>query len=155
MPFFYNAIYVIVISEDVMPKVTRVTVSIDEPLLEQFEQYLNANGYPSRSEGIKSIMRKALVEDQWATDAEVAAAVTIVYDHHKPGVMQRLTEVQHDFGDMVICTQHVHLDHHNCMEVLILKGKSAQIKSLFNSLKAIKGLKHSSLSASTTGGDIH
>jgi len=138
-----------------MPKVTRVTVSIDEPLLEQFEQYLKDNGYPSRSEGIKSIMRHALVEDEWQNDSDVAAAVTIVYDHHKPGVMQRMTEIQHDYGNMVICTQHVHLDHHNCMEVLIVRGKSADIKALYAALKSIKGLKHSSLSASTTGGDIH
>lgn len=138
-----------------MSKVTRVTVSIDEPLLEQFEQFIKDNGFPSRSEGIKSIMRKALVEDEWQNDTEVAAAVTIVYDHHKSNIMQRLTEIQHDFGDMVVCTQHVHLDHHNCMEVLILKGQSQQIKSFYNALKSVKGLKHSSLSASTTGGDIH
>ena len=137
-----------------MPKVTGVTVSIDEPLLEQFEDFIKENGFPSRSEGIKSIMRKALVEDQWQSDTQVAAAVTIVYDHHKSNVMQKLTEIQHDFGDMVICTQHVHLDHHNCMEVLILKGMSQQIKEFFNALKSVKGLKHSSLSSSTTGGDI-
>lgn len=137
-----------------MNKVTRVTVSIEEELLEQFEKHLAEKGYPSRSEGIKSIMRKALIEDEWHTGTEVAATISFVYDHHKPGVMQKLVEIQHDFGELVICSQHVHLDHHNCMEVIIVKGLSDRIYEFHNALKSVKGLKHSSLSAATTGGEI-
>ncbi|WP_303850659.1 nickel-responsive transcriptional regulator NikR [Seleniivibrio woodruffii] len=139
-----------------MPNVTRITVSIDEPLLEQFEKFLEENGYPTRSEGVKSIMRKALIENEWQTGhTEVAATISMVYDHHKAGVMQKLTDIQHDFGELVVCTQHVHLDHHNCMEVLILKGLSERIRDFHNALKSVKGLKHCALSAATTGEDIH
>lgn len=137
-----------------MSKVTRVTVSIDEDLLDKFENYITEKGYPTRSEGIKSIMRQALVEDEWHTGTVVAATVSFVYDHHKPGVMQKLVDIQHDFGELVVCTQHVHLDHHNCMEVIIVKGLSDKIYEFHNALKAVKGLKHSSLCAATTGEEI-
>jgi len=138
-----------------MSNVTRITVSIDEPLLEQFEKFLTDNGYPTRSEGVKSIMRKALIENEWQSGTEVAATISLVYDHHKPGVMQKLVDIQHDFGELVICTQHVHLDHHNCMEVLIVKGLASRIRDFHVALKSVKGLKHCTLSAATTGEDIH
>lgn len=138
-----------------MSNVTRITVSIDEPLLEQFEKFLTDNGYPSRSEGVKSIMRKALIESEWQSGTEVAATISMVYDHHKSGVMQKLVDIQHDFGELVVCTQHVHLDHHNCMEVLIVKGLASRIRDFHVALKSVKGLKHCTLSAATTGEDIH
>lgn len=137
-----------------MNKVTRVTVSVEEDLLDRFEKYLADKGYPTRSEGIKSIMRKALVEDEWRAGTMVAATISFVYDHHKPGVMQKLVDIQHDFGDLVVCTQHVHLDHHNCMEVIIVRGLSDKIYEFHNALKSVKGLKHSALSAATTGEEI-
>ncbi len=108
-----------------MPKVARVTISVEEPLLAQFRSYLTENGYPTRSEAMKGLMRQALVEQEWQKGTDVAGAISIVYDHHKRGTMDKLTDVQHDFGGLIVCTQHVHLDHHNCMEVVVVRGQAA------------------------------
>ncbi len=137
-----------------MSKVARVTISVEEPLLAQFEDYLSNNGYPTRSEAMKGLMRQALVEQEWQKGTDVAGAISIVYDHHKRGTMDKLTGVQHDFGDLIVCTQHVHLDHHNCMEVIVVRGHAAKIRKLLINLKAIKGIKHSSLMMATTGKSV-
>ena len=137
-----------------MTKVARITVSIEEPLLAQFETYIDQNGYPTRSEAIKGLMRGALIEKEWLKGADVAGTISLVYDHHKRGTMEKLTDAQHDFGHLIICTQHVHLDHHNCMEVLVLRGRAIDIRRLETNLKAIKGIKHCALMMATTGQGI-
>jgi len=137
-----------------MSKVVRFTVSIEESLLEQFEQYLEGNGFPGRSEGVKHLIRNVLVEDEWQEGAEVAASISIVYDHHKSGLMEKLVSTQHGFDNLVLCSQHVHLDHHNCMEVLVVKGDAGRINGLYAGLKAIKGLKHCTMTKGTTGSNL-
>lgn len=129
----------------------RISMSIEGSLLAKFEGYISANGFPSRSEAIKNLMRKALVEEEWQKGTDVAGAISIVYDHHKRGTMDKLVDIQHDFGKLIVCTQHVHLDHHNCMEVLVVRGRAADINKLQVRLKSIKGLKHSALMMATTG----
>jgi CopG family nickel-responsive transcriptional regulator len=121
-------------------------------LLEQFDSYVANNGYPTRSEAIKGVMRQALVEQEWQKGKDVAGTINIVYDHHKRGTMEKLVDVQHDFGEMIVCTQHIHLDHHNCMEVIVVRGRATAFRKLLTSLKAIKGIKHSSLMMATMGG---
>lgn len=138
-----------------MSKVSRISVSIEEPLLERFEAYLKENGFPTRSEGVKHLIRNLLVEEEWQKGTNVAASLSIVYDHHKGGLMERLVDIQHAFEQLVVCTQHVHLDHHNCMEVLVLKGDAADIRELYTQLKSVKGLKHCSLMRGTTGENLH
>jgi len=135
-------------------KIERVSVSIEKPLLEKFESYISGNGFPTRSEAVKSLIRRALVEQEWQKGTDVAGAISIVYDHHKRGTMEKLTEAQHDFGGLIVCTQHVHLDHHNCMEVIVVRGRAVKIRNLLNRIKAIKGLKHSSLMMATTGREV-
>ena len=132
-------------------KVERITISVEPPLLAKFENYITSNGYPSRSEAIKSLMRQALVEEEWEQGADVAGTISLVYDHHKPGTMEKLVDVQHDFGDLIVCSQHVHLDHHNCMEVLVVRGRSVEIRDILAKLKTVKGIKHSALMMATTG----
>jgi len=134
-----------------MSKVARVTISVEEPLLEQFESYVSHNGYPTRSEAMKGLMRKALIEQEWQKGTDVAGAISIVYDHHKGGILKKLVDAQHDFGSLIVCTQHVHLDHHNCMEVLVVRGRATEIRKLLTHLKSVKGIKHSSLMMATTG----
>ena len=134
-----------------MSRVARVTISVETALLAQFQAYLAANGFPSRSEAVKSLIRKALVDQEWQRGREVAGAVTLVYDHHRGGVLKRLVGVQHDFGRLIVCTQHVHLDHHNCMELVAVRGRPAQIRELLARLKSAKGVKHSALMMATTG----
>jgi CopG family nickel-responsive transcriptional regulator len=134
-----------------MPKVARVSFSVEEPLLAQFESYLSDNGYPTRSEAIKGLMRQALVEQEWQKGTDVAGAISVVYDHHKRGTMDKLVAVQHDFGPLIVCTQHVHLDHHNCMEIIVVRGRAPEIRKLLVRLKSVKGIKHSAFMMATTG----
>ncbi|PLX70284.1 MAG: nickel-responsive transcriptional regulator NikR [Denitrovibrio sp.] len=137
-----------------MSRVSRITVSIEDSLLEKFESYLTENGFPSRSEAVKHLIRNLLVDEEWKEGTDVAASLSIVYDHHKGGLMESLVHIQHNFENLVVCSQHVHLDHNNCMEVLVLKGDASDINSLYRELKSVKGVKHCSLMKGTTGGNL-
>jgi len=134
-----------------MAKVERVTISVEGDLFAQFQAFVVANGYPSRSEAVKALIRNALVEQEWHSGKEVAGAISMVYDHHSGGVVKKLTAVQHDFGGLIVCTQHVHLDHHNCLEIVVVRGRAGDIRKLLASLKSVKGLKHSAMMMATTG----
>ena len=134
-----------------MTHITRISISVEEELLNQFDLYSAEQGYPTRSEAVKAVIRDALVLQQWEKGSDVAGAVSVVYDHHKPGIVQKILSVQHDWGDIILCSQHVHLDHDNCMEIIAVRGRGERIKDFLSSLRTIKGLKHSVLTMSTTG----
>lgn len=134
-----------------MGRVSRATISLEPELFEQFDAYSAASGYATRSEAVKSLMRSALVEREWQTGRDVAGAIVMVYDHHRGSIVKKLTDVQHDFGGLIVCTQHVHLDHHHCMEVVVVRGAAGEIRALLAKLKAVKGVKHSALMTATTG----
>jgi len=134
-----------------MARVSRVTVSLEPELLDQFAAHIAERGYPTRSEAVKSLVRSALVQEEWQSGKDVAGAIVMVFDHHKGGIVKKLTDVQHDFGALIVCSQHVHLDHHHCMEVVVVRGAAARIRELLAKLKAVKGVKHSSLITATTG----
>jgi CopG family nickel-responsive transcriptional regulator len=117
-------------------------MSLESSLLERFDQYLHDEGYPTRSEAIKSLMRQTLNEKAWTQDEVVAGSVMLVYDHHRRGIVKQLMDVQHDFGSVIISTQHVHLDHDHCLEMVVVKGKASRIRELVTMLKSTKGVKH-------------
>lgn len=133
---------------------TRISISVEEELLEKFDALSDEEGFPTRSEAIKHLMRGALVREQWQRGEQVAGVLTIIYDHHKTAVLQKIVDAQHDFGDLVVCSQHAHLDHDNCMENIIVRGTVEQVRALHRKLKAIKGIKHTTLSMNTTGSEI-
>ena len=138
-----------------MGKLTRVGVSLDEELLEPFDALCAVKGYSNRSEAIRDLIRKALVAEEWQqADGQGAGTLTLVYDHHKNDLARRLTQMQHDEHDIIIATLHVHLDHHNCLEVLILKGEAARVRALADKLISCKGVKHGTFSGTTTGQDL-
>ena len=138
-----------------MGKLTRFGVSLDEELLEPFDALCAVKGYSNRSEAIRDLIRKALVAEEWQqADGQGAGTLTLVYDHHKNDLARRLTQMQHDEHDIIIATLHVHLDHHNCLEVLILKGEAARVRALADKLISCKGVKHGTFSGTTTGQDI-
>jgi CopG family nickel-responsive transcriptional regulator len=137
-----------------MATVERITASIEKDLLERFESYISSHGFPSRSEAIKNLIRSALVEQEWQKGKDVAGAISITYDHHKTGLLQKLTETQHQFEKLIICSQHVHLDHHNCMEVVMVRGRVAEIRRLLELINAIKGIKHSTIMIGTVGKEV-
>ena len=134
-----------------MPELARVSMSLEQELLEQFDRLSTERGYPTRSEALKALMREALVEQRWQAGENVAGAITLVYDHHRSGAVKRLVDIQHDFGQAIVSTQHVHLDHHTCLEVVIVRGRAGAIRKLLAGLKSVKGLKHSAMVMAASG----
>ncbi len=138
-----------------MTPLTRFGVSLDHRLLRRFDQMIAARGYGNRSEAIRDLIRSALVEEQWARGREpIVGTVTLVYDHHMRDLPDRLNELQHTRHDAVISTLHVHLDRHNCLEVIVVRGKAKEVKELADELIGTKGVKHGKLTATTTGKKI-
>lgn len=135
-----------------MGKTIRFGVSLDSELLDQFDKLLGEQRYENRSEAIRDLIRNKLVEKEWEdTDKVLAGTLSLVFDHHQSDLAQRLTEIQHDYHDLILSTLHVHLDHHNCLEVLVLRGPGNQIRDLSQRLISTKGVKHGKLGLTTTG----
>jgi CopG family nickel-responsive transcriptional regulator len=130
---------------------TRFSVSIDEALMGKFDSKIKKDCCPTRSKAVGDLIRASLVQTEWRSGDEVAGAIVLVYDHHTRDVGTRLTDMQHDCHDVIISTQHVHLDHDNCLEIVAVKGTPLEIDTIVKRLKSIKGLKHVSLAAGTTG----
>jgi CopG family nickel-responsive transcriptional regulator len=130
---------------------TRFSVSLDKGLVEQFDARIRADRCPTRSKAVGDLIRDSLVQTEWRAGNEVAGAIVLVYDHHKRDIVRILTDVQHDCHDAIISTQHIHLDHDNCLEIVAVRGKPEKIDAIVKQLKAVKGLKHVSLAAGTTG----
>ncbi|WP_027191894.1 nickel-responsive transcriptional regulator NikR [Fundidesulfovibrio putealis] len=138
-----------------MGKTIRFGVSLNSDLLEQFDALCEEKSYPNRSEAIRDLIRAVLVEkEQQINEGALAAVLTLVYDHHVSDLSQRLVEIQHDGHEVILTTVHVHLDHHNCLEVLILKGNGEAIRRLSDKLIATKGVKHGKLTLTTTGQNL-
>jgi CopG family nickel-responsive transcriptional regulator len=134
-------------------KVVRFSVSIEDDLLEEFDQYCSEEHFATRSEAIRQILREALTSKAWAHgEGDTAATLTIVYDHHHSTLADDLLELQHDHTDMIVATTHVHLDHHNCLEVIILRGRAAKLRELASRLRGMKGIRQGQLVVASAGG---
>ena len=135
--------------------VSRFSVSLPPKLLEQLDDMTSEKGYDNRSLAIADMIRDKLVEHrQKSSNEEIAGTITLVYDHHKQHVQATLTDIQHDHHEVIISTVHVHLDHHNCLEVLVVRGKAGLVKKIADELIAAKGVKHGRLTVTTTGKDL-
>jgi CopG family nickel-responsive transcriptional regulator len=135
--------------------VARFSVSLPAELAEQLERMTREKGYDNRSLAVADMIRAHLVEHQQQFgDKEIAGTITLLYDHHKQHVQAALTDIQHDHHEVIIATLHVHLDHHNCMELLAVRGKATVIKRIANELIAAKGVKHGKLTVTSTGKDL-
>jgi len=135
--------------------VRRFSISLDPNLSRQLDRMLREKGYRTRSQAVADMVRDWLVEHRREMDdEEVAATLTLVYDHHKSHVQEVLTELQHKFRGTIVSSLHVHLDHHNCLEVLVLRGKGSEIRALADRLIAARGVKHGRLVVTTTGRDL-
>ena len=134
---------------------TRFSVSLPPSLLEQLDSMTREKSYDNRSLAIADMIRDQLVEHRQKFDNEdIAGTITLVYDHHKMHVQETLTDIQHDHHDVILLTVHVHLDHHNCLEVLVVRGQAGIIKKIADELVAAKGVKHGKLTVTTTGKDL-
>ena len=135
-----------------MSTLERFGVSIEDELLDRFDALIRERGYASRSEAIRDLVRQELVKEEWTDpDAEVVGTVTIVYEHHEHELGDVLTDFQHKYHDSIICSTHIHLDAHNCLEVVVVRGESARVRDIANALISTRGVKHGELSCSTTG----
>jgi CopG family nickel-responsive transcriptional regulator len=135
--------------------VVRFSISVPGGLARQLDEMAREKGYDNRSLAVADMIRAQLVEHRQAfEEEEIAGTVTLVYDHHKQHVQAALTDIQHDHHEVIVSTLHVHLDHHNCLEVLVVRGKAGLIKRIADELIAAKGVKHGKLTVTTTGKDL-
>ena len=137
-----------------MSKLFRFGVSLEKELLDKFDHLIREKNYTNRSEALRDLIRQELVKKQWQQGKEVAGAIIIIYDHHKREVLNKATDIQHDFQKLIISTQHIHLDHHNFLEIIAVRGRPKEAQRLTDNLKSIKGVKHATLSMSSTGKEI-
>ncbi len=138
-----------------MSELSRIGVAIDTDLLRKFDHLLERRGYANRSEAFRDLIRDQLVEAaRQRPDSEVVGTVTLVYNHHVRLLNERLTDMQHDHYHQILSTLHVHLDHDNCLEVLVLKGKARAVEKLADALISTKGVKHGRLTITTTGAGL-
>lgn len=138
-----------------MSKVTRFGVSLEDELLEKFDGLTEKMGYKTRSEAIRDLIRDRLVSEEWKDqEKETVGILNLVYSHERREISETLTHIQHQHIDAVITSTHIHLDHHNCLEVIILKGKSSVLKKIANELLSTRSVKHGKLTMTTTGTDL-
>jgi len=137
-----------------MSDLVRFGISLGRELLERFDNLIRDRNYTNRSEAFRDLIRQELVKKQWQEGEDIAGAITLIYDHHRKELLNKITDIQHNFQKTIICTQHIHLDHDNCLEILAVKGGPVEVKRLADTLTSIKGVKHGTLSMSSTGEDI-
>ena len=138
-----------------MNDLARIGVAIDSLLLKRFDQLIGQRGYTNRSEAFRDLIRDELVQKSWESpDAEVVGTVTLVYNHHVRMLNEKLTGMQHDHHRNILSTMHVHLDHDNCLEVIVVKGKAKDVQHIADGLISTKGVKHGHLTITTTGAGL-
>jgi len=132
--------------------IKRFGVSLEHSLLRSFDSLISKKGCANRSEAIRDLIRDSLVGEEWKEgEREVVGTITIVYSHNTRELMDKLTDLQHHFYASIISSMHIHLDAHNCLEVIVVKGKAKDIKAIADRLIGTKGVKHGKLSVTTTG----
>ena len=134
-----------------MKGLARVAISIDQKLLDKFDASIEEKGYTNRSEAVRDLMRDWLVGLEWEADQEVVGTITLVYNHHTRELPDNLNDIQHDYYNNIISNLHVHLDAHNCLEVLVVRGKSSEVKKIADRLIGTRGVVHGKLTTATTG----
>lgn len=128
----------------------RIGVAIDAELLDKFDQRIERRGYTNRSEAFRDLIREDLIEEHAeAPSKPVVGTLTLIYDHHVRMLNEKLTEMQHEHHQAIVSSLHVHLDHDNCLEVLVLRGKSGEVRSIADRLISTKGVKHGRLTITT------
>jgi CopG family transcriptional regulator, nickel-responsive regulator len=138
-----------------MESVTRFSISLDRQLLRALDRMAREKGYENRSLAVADMIRAQLVEHhQQLGRGEIAGSITLVYDHHRHHLQDLLTDLQHEHRGVIISTLHCHLDHNNCLEILAVRGRAANIKKLADELIAAKGVKHGKLTITSTGKDL-
>jgi CopG family transcriptional regulator, nickel-responsive regulator len=131
--------------------IKRFGVSLDEEVLKTLDKYVTDNNFSNRSQALRFIIEKQSVKKKWKDDELVAGVLVLVYDHHKRDITNQLVEVQHDFHHLILAVQHVHLDHHNCLETIALRGQAGELTDLSNRIIGMKGIRNGKLVMSLAG----
>jgi len=134
-----------------MAKLSRTGISLEQDLLAGFDELIARRGYQNRSEALRDLIREALVAEEVDSNKPVVGTLTLVYDHHVPNLSQKLTEIQHHGGAMVLAATHVHLDHHYCLEVIIMRGRSRELRELADRMLAMRGVELGKLVLTNSG----
>ncbi len=129
--------------------VVRFGVSLEKELLEELDKFVTKNHFANRSQAIRQLISNNVVECKWKANELVAGAITLVYDHHKRDLLNKLADIQHDYYELILSAQHFHLDHDNCLEIIAVRGESQRIKTLSDRLIAEKGVQHGQLTMSS------
>ncbi len=138
-----------------MDQTIRFGISLPESLLSRFDRLISFRGYSNRSEAIRDLIREYLVEREWEIGKkETVGTVNLVYDHHKREIDKVLTNLQHQHCDSIVSAMHIHLDRNNCLEVVVVRGKSTRIKKIADKLISTKGVKYGKLTAATIGENL-
>jgi CopG family nickel-responsive transcriptional regulator len=137
-----------------MQRLVRTGISLEQSLLDKFDRVIEKKGYENRSEAIRDLVRDYVTTEDVETNRVVVGTLTMVYDHHKPGLSGRLTSLQHHLLGHVLAATHVHLDHDNCHEVVIMKGKGSDMKAFAEKVLSLRGVKHGKFVLTTTGKDL-
>ena len=135
-----------------MSKVTRFGVSLEDDLLKNFDVLIEKIGYSSRSEAIRDLIRNRLVEEEWEEESTITIGILgLTFDHEARELTEKLTKIQHQYINAIVSSTHIHLDHHNCLEVILLKGESGLIKKISDELISTRSVKYGKLLMMTTG----
>ena len=126
-------------------EVKRFGVSLEKDLLEALDSFAKKHKFPNRSQAIRFLIRNNLTEQKWRQNEKVAGCIVLVYDHHKRDLLNKSIDLQHQYQDLVLSVQHVHLDHHSCLETIAVMGKAKRLGELADRLIALKGIKHGRL----------
>ncbi|WP_286974669.1 nickel-responsive transcriptional regulator NikR [Acetomicrobium sp. UBA5826] len=125
-----------------MEELVRFSISIPKSLLDEFERWLHNHGMVNRSEALRQMMRSFIAQSKWESqEGIVSGTVTVIYDHHRHDAVSEITSIQHKYGHIIVCTTHVHIDHSNCLEAIILLGEIDEIKRFLIDLNSLKGIK--------------
>jgi CopG family transcriptional regulator, nickel-responsive regulator len=131
--------------------VKRFSVSLEVSLLDRFDEYIAGRSYNNRSEAVRDLIRDSFVRRDWEEDGTSIGVISLIYDHSQPQLQARITQLQHDCHDQIISTTHVHVDHNDCLEVIIVSGNARSISALSDTLSALRGVRNCSLSTTGTG----
>lgn len=137
-----------------MVNLIRFGVSMEKDVFTEFDKFIKGRNYKNRSQAIVDIIRQEFVKKEWEEGKEVAGAIVILYNHDKRNLVDRLTDIQHDYHNVIVSMQHIHLDEKNCLEIIAVKGKTGIAKMLYQKLKSIKGVKHGTIAMTSTGRKI-
>ena len=137
-----------------MSQLSRTGVSLEEDLLKEFDRLITKRSYQNRSEAIRDLIREALLAENIDSNQPVVGTLTLVYDHHVPNLSEKLTDAQHVAGAMILAATHVHLDHHYCLEVIIMKGRSKELQGVADRMLALRGVELGKLVLTNSGNEL-